>query len=322
MATELQQYRGSAAAWAAANPVLASGELGVELDTQVVRIGDGASPFNSLGVPYIPENVLTDLGDLLVATGPGVLGRLAKGDPGQRLVVQSDGSLAWEDAADFSQLLLVPAAYSEFMQKASETFLDAQVENAYHAASTYITESTATSQHSNYDTLDHMDATYLSKARALATYEPKLALKVKGSNTARISSTTLTIDPDLTFPVVAGGTYLFEMALFLSDAAGGDYKFSAPSGIASSWHMGVHGGTLALGSATGVVNHRTAGSAANESSTLIIGGVTSFTMATIMGYVTVSTAGTFGLTWAQNTSAASPGTILYKGSFLKAVRVA
>lgn len=40
--------RGSAASWAAANPVLEQGEPGLEVDTGVFKIGDGSTPWASL----------------------------------------------------------------------------------------------------------------------------------------------------------------------------------------------------------------------------------------------------------------------------------
>lgn len=40
--------RANAAAWASANPVLSAGEPGYELDTKVLRIGDGTTAFTSL----------------------------------------------------------------------------------------------------------------------------------------------------------------------------------------------------------------------------------------------------------------------------------
>jgi hypothetical protein len=48
MATRMQQRRGSLAEWTAANPVLMDGELGVETDTHMLRIGDGITPFLDL----------------------------------------------------------------------------------------------------------------------------------------------------------------------------------------------------------------------------------------------------------------------------------
>jgi Major tropism determinant N-terminal domain len=47
MASRFQFRRGTAAEWTAANPVLAEGEIGVELDTQFYKIGNGVTPWNS-----------------------------------------------------------------------------------------------------------------------------------------------------------------------------------------------------------------------------------------------------------------------------------
>jgi hypothetical protein len=44
----IQFRRGSAAAWAAANPVLLQGEMGVELDTHLFKIGDGVTAYSGL----------------------------------------------------------------------------------------------------------------------------------------------------------------------------------------------------------------------------------------------------------------------------------
>ena len=52
MATQIRLRRGTAAQWAAANPVLALGEPGFETDTGILRIGDGETTFASL-VPIV-----------------------------------------------------------------------------------------------------------------------------------------------------------------------------------------------------------------------------------------------------------------------------
>jgi hypothetical protein len=48
--TQFQFRRDSAADWTAANPVLAEGEIGLELDTSQFKIGDGTSQWSAL--PY------------------------------------------------------------------------------------------------------------------------------------------------------------------------------------------------------------------------------------------------------------------------------
>jgi hypothetical protein len=50
MAVKIQLRRGTAASWSAANPVLSTGELGFENDTNRAKLGDGASNWNTL--PY------------------------------------------------------------------------------------------------------------------------------------------------------------------------------------------------------------------------------------------------------------------------------
>jgi hypothetical protein len=48
MATRMQQRRGTAAQWTAANPILAAGEIGFETDTSKFKMGNGSSNWASL----------------------------------------------------------------------------------------------------------------------------------------------------------------------------------------------------------------------------------------------------------------------------------
>ena len=59
MATRIQFRRGTAAEWTAANPVLAQGEMGIELDTLQFKIGDGLTAWNSraYGVTGVPDQI-------------------------------------------------------------------------------------------------------------------------------------------------------------------------------------------------------------------------------------------------------------------------
>jgi len=51
--TRMFQRRGTAAEWSSANPVLGSGEIGFEVDTNRFKIGNGSAPWGSL--PYKGE---------------------------------------------------------------------------------------------------------------------------------------------------------------------------------------------------------------------------------------------------------------------------
>ena len=68
MATKIQIRRGLSTEWASANPTLAAGELAVETDTKQLKIGDGATAYNSLayvatGSMDVASSNLDDLDD-------------------------------------------------------------------------------------------------------------------------------------------------------------------------------------------------------------------------------------------------------------------
>lgn len=59
MPTRIQLRRGLAADWTSANPVLASGEMGVETDTGLVKVGNGVDGWVSLD--YLTTDVAADV---------------------------------------------------------------------------------------------------------------------------------------------------------------------------------------------------------------------------------------------------------------------
>lgn len=65
MATQIQLRRGTAATWTSVNPVMASGELGLETDTDKFKFGDGATAWTSLAY------VSTGGGGVSAVTGSG-----------------------------------------------------------------------------------------------------------------------------------------------------------------------------------------------------------------------------------------------------------
>lgn len=84
MAVVIQFRRGAADEWTAANPILAEGEVGVELNTKLFKIGDGATPWGSL--PYAQRGLKGDTG-ATGATGPGGAASIIpgpKGDKGEK----------------------------------------------------------------------------------------------------------------------------------------------------------------------------------------------------------------------------------------------
>lgn len=48
MAVQIQLRRGTAGAWTTANPILAAGEIGIESNTNLFKVGDGITAWTSL----------------------------------------------------------------------------------------------------------------------------------------------------------------------------------------------------------------------------------------------------------------------------------
>lgn len=82
MATRLQVRRGTAAAWAAASPVLAEGEIGAELDTGKWKLGNGSQDWNHLAYSTGPQGV----------SGSITLGTVQTGTPGSFASITNSGT--------------------------------------------------------------------------------------------------------------------------------------------------------------------------------------------------------------------------------------
>jgi hypothetical protein len=77
MATRMQQRRGLAAQWTAANPVLAAGEIGFETDTSKFKMGNGTSTWSEL-VYFANATELQAAIDSVVGMSPESLDTLAE----------------------------------------------------------------------------------------------------------------------------------------------------------------------------------------------------------------------------------------------------
>jgi hypothetical protein len=107
MAQQIQLRRSTAAAWTAANPVLAQGEVGVETDTGRFKFGDGSTVWMSLDYAAetssdaIAGSIVDAKGDLIVATANDTVARLPVGTNDQVLTADSTQStgVKWAAAA-------------------------------------------------------------------------------------------------------------------------------------------------------------------------------------------------------------------------------
>lgn len=110
MASKLQQRRATSAEWAAANPILADGEIGFERDTKIIKMGDGVTRWNALGMPNVqdavPRTLVDAKGDILVGTSNDALARLPVGTNGQVITADStaENGLAWKGVFSASRV--------------------------------------------------------------------------------------------------------------------------------------------------------------------------------------------------------------------------
>ena len=113
MAVKIQMRRDTAAAWTAANPVLAAGEMGLETDTTYYKIGNGSTAWTSLAygsiVGAISNNTITTamlqndsvtadkLADTAVAAGAYTTANITVDAQGRLTSATSGNSFAGDD---------------------------------------------------------------------------------------------------------------------------------------------------------------------------------------------------------------------------------
>ena len=76
MATRFKLRRDSAANWQSINPILALGEPGIELDTHLVKYGDGSTawnllPYGGTGNLVIHDNSISSAKEFVINAGSG-----------------------------------------------------------------------------------------------------------------------------------------------------------------------------------------------------------------------------------------------------------
>jgi hypothetical protein len=67
---QLQVRRGTAAQWTAENPVLGAGEFGMETDTGIIKVGNGATAWNSITDELVFADLAQALSNKTLATAP------------------------------------------------------------------------------------------------------------------------------------------------------------------------------------------------------------------------------------------------------------
>lgn len=113
MATRMQQRRGTAAQWTSANPVLAAGEIGFEIDTNKFKMGDGINQWADLGY-FLDETALGgSFDDYIPVTEKGEPNGVATLDGSGAIPVSQLGNLIADAPALLDTLEEIAAALGD-----------------------------------------------------------------------------------------------------------------------------------------------------------------------------------------------------------------
>ncbi len=93
MATRMQQRRGTAAQWTAADPILAAGEIGFESDTGQFKIGDGVNHWDDISYFKNLEDLGGSLDDYIPVDTKAVANGVASLDAQGRVPLSQLGNL-------------------------------------------------------------------------------------------------------------------------------------------------------------------------------------------------------------------------------------
>lgn len=177
MATRMQQRRGTASQWTAANPILAAGEIGFETDTNQFKIGDGVNAWADLSFFKNLENLDVE----------GFIADSEKGQPNGVATLTANGNIP------ISQLGALIDGAPDALNTLKEIGDFAQVtSNAVNSHN-----SSTTDVHGIPDTSVLTTATDLSSA---------IATEVTDRNTA-ITALSDSVALDITAAISTAGTY-------------------------------------------------------------------------------------------------------------------
>ena len=111
MAVRIQMRRDTAAAWTAANPILAAGEMGLETDTTYYKIGNGSTAWNSLA--YGAYN--GTIGNGTITSAMIADGTIVAGDIAANAVTTAKILDANVTAAKLANTAVTPGSYVQAM---------------------------------------------------------------------------------------------------------------------------------------------------------------------------------------------------------------
>lgn len=121
MSIQIQLKRGLSTEWTSLNLVLAAGELGLETDTNKIKVGDGVTSWNSLSYLTGDSILKSDIdakGEILAGTSSGPVA----------LTVGSDNSVLQADSAQTTGL-----KYAKIVGNNIDTTTTITTSGFYHA---------------------------------------------------------------------------------------------------------------------------------------------------------------------------------------------
>jgi hypothetical protein len=174
MSTRMQQRKGTAEQWTSINPILASGELGWESDTNKFKMGDGVNSWANLGY-FIDQTTLnTSLGDYVEIASLGTANNAATLDGTANVPASQLGNV-------------------DFTGYATETYADTAESDAVSTANSYTDSAVAAlvdSSPAALDTLNELAAALGDDADFATTVTNSIAAKADASHTHAISDVT------------------------------------------------------------------------------------------------------------------------------------
>ena len=162
MTTKIQIRRGLAATWLSSNPILSSGEIGFETDTNKIKIGNGSSNWTQLN--YFSD--IVSASSSLVSYIDQRVGSVIDNAPDLLNTLNELAAALGDNPDVLSTFITSNTASTIYLTKtsASSTYLtQAAGLTAASASATYLTQSAGL-------TASSASATYLTQANASAQY--------------------------------------------------------------------------------------------------------------------------------------------------------
>jgi hypothetical protein len=94
MATQIQLRRDTAANWTSINPVLLTGELGYETDTNKFKVGDGTSAWSAIRYAIVIDNAAQTLTNKSISGATNTLTNIANGSLSNSLITINGASVS------------------------------------------------------------------------------------------------------------------------------------------------------------------------------------------------------------------------------------